>query len=147
MSSYPFLFATVIPQDIGSATGIPESILGLTFLSWGSTCGDLMTTIAVAKAGYPGMAVAASYGGPVFNLLLGLGLPTLWNSIKDFPEVPLFVLDSATMLSVYLSVMILVGTLIAVALSGFRFPVKTPLVLVAAYIFYIIVAIAATIFT
>lgn len=141
-----FLSVTVIPQYIGSATGIPESILGLTFLSWGSTCGDLMTNIAVARAGFPGMAVAASYGGPVFNLLLGLGLPTLWNSIKDFPDVPLFVLDSATMLSVYVSVIILLGTLTAVALSGFRFPVKTPLVLVAAYTVYIFVAIATTTF-
>lgn len=106
-----------------------------------------MTNIAVAKAGFPGMAVAASYGGPVFNLLLGLGLPTLWNSITDFPDVPLFVLDSATMLSLYVSVIILVGTLIAVALSEFRFPVKTPLVLVAAYTIYILVAIVTTAFT
>ena len=104
----------------------------------------MVTNLAVAKAGYPSMAVAASYGGPVFNLLLGLGLPTVWNSIRNFPEVPLFHLDPANLLSVYFGVIVLVATLTTVMLAGFQFPARAPLILVVTYIVYIIGAILTT---
>eukprot|EP00904_Undaria_pinnatifida_P006415 jgi/Undpi1/2903/HiC_scaffold_14.g06280.m1 len=67
--------AVMLIEDIGEATGLPSSVLGLSFLAWGNCAGDWVTNLAVAKAGYPGMAIAGSYGGPLFNLLLGIGLP------------------------------------------------------------------------
>ncbi len=44
--------------------------------------GDLVTNLAVAKAGFPGMAIAGSYGGPLFNILLGIGLPMFYSSAR-----------------------------------------------------------------
>lgn len=69
-------------QNIGTATGIPSSVLGLTLLAWGNSSGDLVTNLAVAKAGFPGMAIAGSYGGPLFNILLGVGLPMLYKTLR-----------------------------------------------------------------
>lgn len=69
-------------QVIGTATGIPGSVLGLTLLAWGNSAGDLVTNLAVAKAGFPGMAIAGSYGGPLFNILLGIGLPMFYSSAR-----------------------------------------------------------------
>ncbi|DBA03517.1 TPA: hypothetical protein N0F65_011418 [Lagenidium giganteum] len=60
---------------IGTITHANNSILGLTVLSWGNSVGDLMTNVSVARAGFPEMAIAGCFGGPVFNILLGLGLP------------------------------------------------------------------------
>lgn len=58
---------------IGSVLGIPESIMGLTVLSWGSSLGDLITNVAIAKHGYASMAISAAFGGILLDMLLGLG--------------------------------------------------------------------------
>lgn len=59
---------------IGIVTGIPEAILGLTILAWGNSIGDFFTNQAIAKSGKGNMALTACYAGPVFNMLMGLGL-------------------------------------------------------------------------
>tara|TARA_R110002050_G_scaffold184639_2_gene318263 strand:- start:489 stop:689 length:201 start_codon:yes stop_codon:yes gene_type:complete len=48
--------------------------MGLTILAWGNSVGDMVADITVAKKGFPSMALAATYGGPLFNLLLGFGI-------------------------------------------------------------------------
>ncbi len=60
---------------VGTITQVSNSLLGLTVLSWGNSIGDLITNVSVARAGFPEMAIAGCYGGPVFNILLGLGIP------------------------------------------------------------------------
>ncbi|XP_003747378.2 putative sodium/calcium exchanger 7 [Galendromus occidentalis] len=60
---------------IGTVMGIPDSIMGLTVLSWGSSLGDLVTNIAIAKHGYASMAISAAFGGILLDMLLGLGIP------------------------------------------------------------------------
>lgn len=129
--------AVAVIEDIGTATGIPSSILGLTFLTFGNSSGDLVTNLAVARAGYPGMAIAGSYGGPLFNLLLGIGLPMFWNCVSIYPEPSVFSLDAATIVTAVAGVAVLAGTLPAVALSGFRFPDKAPVALFACYVLYV----------
>ncbi|VDK59446.1 unnamed protein product [Cylicostephanus goldi] len=52
-------------------------VLGLTILAWSNSIGDLIADISVVKQGYPRMAMAAAIGGPLFNLLIGFGLPFL----------------------------------------------------------------------
>lgn len=68
---------------IGKISGISSSLLGLTVLSWGNSIGDLITNISVARAGFSEMAVAGCFGGPVFNILVGLGLPLAIGIFKD----------------------------------------------------------------
>lgn len=119
-------------------------MLGLTFLAWGNSSGDLVTNLAVAKAGYPGMAIAGSYGGPLFNLLLGVGLPMVWNCSANFPRQSVFILDASTLFTLYTAMFVLVLTLPAVALSGFRFPARSPLALLGIYAGYLVVAIVIT---
>ncbi|KAG6969561.1 hypothetical protein JG688_00005264 [Phytophthora aleatoria] len=60
---------------VGYITHASNSLLGLTVLAWGNSVGDFITDVSVARAGFPQMAIAGCFGGPVFNLLLGLGLP------------------------------------------------------------------------
>jgi len=62
----------------GLITGISTSLLGLTVLSWGNSVGDAIASISISKSGYGEMAITGCVAGPVFNLLLGLGLTLLW---------------------------------------------------------------------
>ena len=63
---------------LGVLLSLPPSLLGLTLLAWGNSAGDLITNIAVARAGLSDMAVAGCFAGPTFNLLVGLGCSFLW---------------------------------------------------------------------
>lgn len=59
---------------------IKPSILGLTILAWGNSLTDLMANISMAmrSTGGASMAMTACFAGPLFNLLLGLGLGFLF---------------------------------------------------------------------
>ncbi|CAJ0597871.1 unnamed protein product [Cylicocyclus nassatus] len=62
---------------IGVISQLSHEILGLTVMAWSNSIGDLVADISVVKQGYPRMAMAASIGGPLFNFLIGFGLPFL----------------------------------------------------------------------
>lgn len=51
-----------------------HAILGLTVFAVGNSLGDLVADITVARLGYPVMALSACFGGPMLNILLGIGL-------------------------------------------------------------------------
>ena len=61
---------------------INGAILGLTVLSWANSVGDLVSDVAMAKQGYPQMAVSACIGGPCLNMLLGIGLASTISILK-----------------------------------------------------------------
>mmetsp|Transcript_23718 Transcript_23718/g.27419 ORF Transcript_23718/g.27419 Transcript_23718/m.27419 type:complete len:130 (-) Transcript_23718:103-492(-) len=48
--------------------------MGLTVLAWGNSMGDLSANMTMAKKGLANMAITACFAGPVFNILIGLGL-------------------------------------------------------------------------
>ncbi|KXJ74347.1 hypothetical protein RP20_CCG013837 [Aedes albopictus] len=58
---------------LGLVLNLSKSMLGLSVLAWGNSIGDLFANITLAKRGYGKMAFAACFGGPLFNLCLGLG--------------------------------------------------------------------------
>lgn len=86
------------------------------------------------------MAIAGSYGGPLFNLLLGIGLPMFWNSATQYPTPSTFMLDPVTVVTAVAAVAVLIGTLPVVAMAGYRFPEKAPLALFGGYAVYLVVA-------
>lgn len=59
---------------IGIVLYIPGPVIGLTVLAWGNSMGDLSANITMAKKGLANMAITACFAGPVFNILVGLGL-------------------------------------------------------------------------
>ena len=58
-------------------SGVSAALLGLTVLSWGNSVGDTFASIAISKKGFGEMAFTGCIAGPVFNLLLGLGITTI----------------------------------------------------------------------
>jgi len=57
---------------IGRISGVSESLLGATVFAWGISVSDLVSDTAVARRGMARAALAACFGGPLFNLLVGL---------------------------------------------------------------------------
>ena len=72
----------VIPNEIvgllkafGVTLNLSDAVLGLTVLAWGNSIGDFISDTAIARQGYPRMGFSACFGGPLLNLLLGIGIP------------------------------------------------------------------------
>jgi len=64
---------------------LSSTLLGLTVLSWGNSVGDAIASSAISKKGYGEMALTGCIAGPIFNLMLGLGLTTFKMCI-ELPE-------------------------------------------------------------
>ncbi len=77
-------FATLV----GSAAGISDYIMGLTFLAAGTSVPDLLTSVIVARQGHGDMAVSSSIGSNIFDITVGLPVPwMLSNIIRWQPQV------------------------------------------------------------
>ncbi|CAG5083819.1 Oidioi.mRNA.OKI2018_I69.PAR.g10471.t2.cds [Oikopleura dioica] len=61
----------------GFTFGIPDTVMGITFLAAGTSVPDTIASVLVARNGYGDMAVSNSIGSNVFDIFLGLGLPWL----------------------------------------------------------------------
>lgn len=103
-------FMVMSASIVGDTFGIPAQVMGLTFLAAGTSVPDLLSSIVVAQQGKGDMAVSSSIGSNIFDVLVGLPLPWLtYCAIKQQS-----VLVGAK--SLQLSVLILVGMLVAVIL-------------------------------
>ncbi|KAL9029344.1 MAG: hypothetical protein Q9196_002407 [Gyalolechia fulgens] len=69
-------------KAFGVILGISDAILGLTIFAVGNSLGDLVADITVARLGFPVMALSACFGGPMLNILLGIGLSGLYMTIR-----------------------------------------------------------------
>ena len=70
-------------KALGVILGISDAILGLTIFAVGNSLGDLVADITVARLGFPVMALSACFGGPMLNILLGIGISGLYMTVKD----------------------------------------------------------------
>ncbi|KAI1774047.1 Sodium/calcium exchanger protein-domain-containing protein [Hypoxylon cercidicola] len=68
-------------KAFGVILDISEAILGLTVFAVGNSVGDLVADVTVARLGYPVMALSACFGGPLLNILLGVGLGGAYQTI------------------------------------------------------------------
>jgi len=70
-------------KAFGVILGISDAILGLTIFAVGNSLGDLVADVTVARLGYPVMALSACFGGPMLNILLGIGVSGLYMTMKE----------------------------------------------------------------
>lgn len=69
-------------KTLGVILNISDAILGLTIFAVGNSLGDFVADITVARLGFPVMALSACFGGPMLNILLGIGLSGCWIILK-----------------------------------------------------------------
>ncbi|XP_050411169.1 mitochondrial sodium/calcium exchanger protein isoform X2 [Patella vulgata] len=128
-----------ILQMFGIVFNISNAILGLTFLAWGNSIGDLIADTAMAKQGYPRMGISACFGGPLFNLLLGIGIPFTIGTFKNGGSYSLNVTLEEIVLAGFLAFS-LVSSLLIVPLSGFRMTRAWGIYLMVLYVVFLLVA-------
>lgn len=58
---------------LGFIHGLSQAMLGVTVLAWANSFGDAVANSAMARDGFPSMAVAACFASPLFTLIAGLG--------------------------------------------------------------------------
>jgi sodium/potassium/calcium exchanger 6 len=70
-------------KAFGVVLGISDAILGLTVFAVGNSLGDLVANVTTARLGFPVMALSACFGGPMLNILLGIGISGLYMTIVE----------------------------------------------------------------
>lgn len=70
----------VLCQVSSPSTALQE-LIGGTILSWGETIPELVASYALARMGHSTMAIASCFAGPVFNLMVGLSLPVMYQTL------------------------------------------------------------------
>jgi solute carrier family 24 (sodium/potassium/calcium exchanger), member 6 len=131
-------------KAFGVILGISDAILGLTIFAVGSSLSDLVANITIARLGYPVMALSACFGGPMLNILLGIGIGGLYMTVKDsnhkhdkHPDRPIkykpyeIEVSSTLMISGVTLLVTLIGLLIVVPMNGWRMDRKVGWGLVA----------------
>ena len=134
-------------KTIGVIFGISDAILGLTIFAVGSSLGDLVADITVARLGYPVMALSACFGGPLLNILLGIGLSGCYiilegasNRQHRHPDKPVrfkpyHVEVSPTLVVSGVALLVtLVGLLVVVPLNGWKMDRKVGIGLMALWV-------------
>ncbi|KAF5946702.1 hypothetical protein HYC85_016930 [Camellia sinensis] len=97
--------------SLGLVLGISPSILGLTVLAWGNSLGDLVSNLSMARNGGPDgvqVGISGCYAGPIFNIVVGLGLSLVFSSWAVYPSCCVIHTDS----TVYETVGFLMGGLL-----------------------------------
>eukprot|EP00794_Sanderia_malayensis_P017842 gene17842-19623_t len=82
MFSYILVWMVTV---IGYTSGIPDVIMGITFLAAGTSVPDAIASLIVARQGQGDMAVSNSIGSNVFDILIGLALPWLIKTAMYHP--------------------------------------------------------------
>ncbi|XP_069134964.1 mitochondrial sodium/calcium exchanger protein-like [Argopecten irradians] len=131
-----------ILQTFGIVLNISNAILGLTLLAWGNSIGDLIADTVMARQGYPRMGISACFGGPLFNLLLGIGIPFTVATIKNGADYQLEITFEEVVLAAFL-MLSLITSLLIVPLSKFKMSRTYGIILIVLYGIFLVVAILA----
>lgn len=122
----------------GIAFNLSNEIMGLTVLAWGNCMLDFITNVSIARKGFPRMAIAACYGGPLMSTLMGIGLPAFITLVID-PNHNTTLGQSPLLYIIYSFLMIgLVTTLILIVMLKFRIHKGVGYYLIALYVILIL---------
>jgi len=123
---FPFFWLQIIANNLlaiiralGEIIGISESLLGLTILAWGNSFPGLVANLAVARKGFPSMAIAACFGEPLLNLLLGFGVSYTYVILSKGEDLA-FQMNPTLIITFSTLVVVLVSCLIFVPLKKFK---------------------------
>ena len=107
-------------KSIGIIFNISDVILGLTIFAVGNSLGDLVADITIAKLGYPVMALSACFGGPMMNILLGVGVSGIYLAILRDGKIYRVQVSSTLVISAVTLLVTLVFLLVAVPLNRWK---------------------------
>ncbi|RCH90900.1 hypothetical protein CU098_002111, partial [Rhizopus stolonifer] len=106
-------------QALGAIFDISEAIMGLTIFALGNSIGDLVANTAIAKMGFPTMAISACYAGPLLNMVLGVGISSTYQTWLTGKPYELAIAPTI-LISSFGLITVLLSTLIVVNINGYH---------------------------
>ncbi|MBN3309239.1 NCKX3 protein, partial [Amia calva] len=126
---------------ISYTLGIPDVIMGITFLAAGTSVPDCMASLIVARQGMGDMAVSNSIGSNVFDILLGLGFPwALQTLLVDYGS-SVFINSKGLLYSVILLLASVFLTVLSVHLNHWKLDRKLGLGVLSLYAVFLLCSI------
>lgn len=128
-----------ILQAAGVVFSISNTVLGLTFLAWGNSISDLISDVSMARRGRPRTGLSACFGGPLFNTLLGIGIPFTYATYqhKSFISIKFTAIQLFLFIGLAFS---LISSLVVVPLMRFRLKRMYGIYLIVLYIIFLTLA-------
>ena len=127
---------------IGFTFGIPDSVMGITFLAAGTSIPDAYSSIHVARAGQADMAVSNSIGSNVFDILVGLALPWFMETAIVYPGTTATVKSMGLAYAVILLFVTLIATVALIHLCKWTLNPKLGWSLLTVYAAFLVVSVA-----
>ena len=120
------------PQTFGFLFGLSDAIIGITIFAIGNSLADLVANMSVAVFA-PVMGFSACFGGPMLNILLGVGVSgsvIVRETGVPYPLhfAPTLVITGTGLLAV------LLATLVFVPFNGYFLPRGWGIALLCAYL-------------
>ncbi|XP_011499735.1 PREDICTED: sodium/potassium/calcium exchanger 4-like [Ceratosolen solmsi marchali] len=136
ISSYLVSWMTTI---VGDTIGIPDSVMGITFLSAGGNLPEMVSIVILSRQGHGDMAMSNILGSNTLDILLCLSLPWAIKSLMTGRGVSIV---SGTLVYSNLSIIFcVIGFYVVTALSGFILNKRVGIVCLLMYTLFLIVAI------
>lgn len=100
-------------QAFGTILGLSDAILGLTIFAIGNSLADFVADVTVARMGFSLMAFSATFGGPLMNILMGLGISGVYVNLArhrsyDTQMSPTLIISCASLLTTLVTMLVLV---------------------------------------
>ncbi|CAL8290192.1 unnamed protein product [Gadus morhua 'NCC'] len=126
---------------VGFTLGIPDVIMGITFLAAGTSVPDCMASLLVARQGQGDMAVSNSLGSNVFDILIGLGVP--WSIQTLAVSMGSQVLINSR--GLFYSVVLLLGSVtlavLGIHVNGWRLDTRLGVYVLLLYVIFLTISI------
>ncbi|XP_025832357.1 probable sodium/potassium/calcium exchanger CG1090 isoform X2 [Agrilus planipennis] len=136
ISFYSYFMVWMI-TIIGSTLGIPDTVMGLTFVAAGVSVPDALSSIAVIKEGYGDMAVSNAVGSNVFDILVCLGLPWFIQTAIISPGSRVNVISKGLNYSTFSLLSTVIFLVVATHLNGWKLDRKYGIILMIWYLLFI----------
>ncbi|XP_019850914.1 PREDICTED: sodium/potassium/calcium exchanger 6, mitochondrial-like [Amphimedon queenslandica] len=130
-------------QVFGVVVKISDGILGVTLLAWGNCIEDTVTNLTMARRGFPRMAIGACVGGPLLNLLIGVGLASVVRIIKDRTLEFNLYFTQVEMVAAFFLLLSLSSSLIAMSCLKFKMYRPYSVYLFAFYVVFLVSVVLA----
>lgn len=129
-------WATIVGQELG----IPDLIMGLTFLAAGTSVPDLLSSVVVARQGLCDMAVSSSIGSNIFDVCVGLPIP--WLLFIAIVGEPVHVSSEGIALSIFILLGMLAATVATIMVCNWALTKTLGYTIFALYFVYVIQEVA-----
>lgn len=128
-----------ILKAVGAILGVSEGILGATLFAIGNYVDDWVADITVSHHGHQVMALSACFGGPLLNILLGLGTSIVYVTVRsrkaeDLMEPILLHVDKTLVISTAVQVATIVALFVVLWLRQWKMERCTGIALICVWI-------------